>query len=235
MVLELLDSTKDVSLEQAIAIAFSPAVYKAGTWQGRIRESCGKAEVPACREFARLLTDWNRGAAADSRGALAFYLFKIALGVDGKAVAPPASIDDAQIRAALEKAEERLKADFAPDATFGTFFRIGREGAASTFPVGGGTLTGAGMATPRAVSFESRGKEMLGRGGQTSTQIVLLTKPPRSFMVIPLGESDHKESPHFDDQAKNLFSRSLMKPTYFLDRKGLAKHVERVERLRYPE
>ena len=66
---------------------------------------------------------------------------------------------------------------------------------------------------------------MVGHSGQTSTQIVILTRPPQSFMVIPLGESDHKDSPHFDDQAEKLFSLARAKPTYFLNRKELEKHV----------
>ena len=64
------------------------------------------------------------------------------------------------------------------------------------------------MATPRAISFDPVGKEMVGRTGQTSTQIVILTKPPQSYMVIPLGESDHPNSGHYDDQAEKLFSKS---------------------------
>jgi hypothetical protein len=44
---------------------------------------------------------------------------------------------------------------------------------------------------------------MLGHTGQTSTQIVILTKP-QSYMVLPLGESDHPDSSHYDDQAKAI-------------------------------
>jgi hypothetical protein len=44
-------------------------------------------------------------------------------------------------------------------------------------------------------------------------------------MVLPLGESDHSDSGHFDDQAEKLFSRSQLKSTYFLNRKELEKHV----------
>lgn len=138
---------------------------------------------------------------------------------------PPASLTDAAVREALDKAEQRLKGEFGPDAVFGTLFRVGRQGGTRTWPVGGGTLGEAGMATPRAISFAKVGKEMVGHTGQTSTQIVILTKPPQSFMVIPLGESDHPESGHFDDQAEKLFSRSQAKPTYFLNRKELEKHV----------
>ena len=89
------------------------------------------------------------------------------------------------------------------------------------------------MATPRAISFSKVGQEMVGHTGQTSTQIVILTKPPQSFMVIPLGESDHPESGHFDDQAEKLFSKSRAKSTYFANRKELEKHVTAKKELSY--
>jgi acyl-homoserine lactone acylase PvdQ len=66
---------------------------------------------------------------------------------------------------------------------------------------------------------------MVGRGGQTSTQVVILTKTPQSFTILPLGESDHPESGHWDDQAEKLFSKSRMKSTYFLNKAELLKHV----------
>ena len=52
-------------------------------------------------------------------------------------------------------------------------------------------------------------------------------------MVIPLGESDHPDSPHFDDQAEKLFSKSRVKPTYFLNRQELEKHVTSREELEF--
>jgi acyl-homoserine lactone acylase PvdQ len=220
MVLDLLDAAHDVTAEQAIGIAFSPQVWHAELWQERIRKAAPESE------FAMMLAGWNRRSEADSRPALAFYLFKMSLDAGPKrAVEPPADLTDDQIRAALAKAEARLKSEFPQDAVFGTMFRVGREGAAHTWPVSGGSLADAGMATPRAISFEKKGAEMIGHGGQTSTQIVILTKPPQSYMVIPLGESDHADSPHFDDQAEKLFSRSAVKSTYFMNRKELEKHV----------
>jgi acyl-homoserine lactone acylase PvdQ len=183
-----------------------------------------------------MLVSWNRRSDADSRPALAFYLFKMALeGGARRAADPPGSVTDDQIRAALTGAEAKLKADFPPDAVFGTLFRVGRQGAARTYPVSGGSLNEAGMATPRAVGFTKVGKEMVGHSGQTSTQIVILTNPPQSYMVIPLGESDHPDSPHFDDQAEKLFSLSRAKSTYFLNRKELEKHVTAREELEFAE
>ena len=99
-----------------------------------------------------------------------------------------------------------------------------------TFPVGGGSVKEAGMATPRAISF-GQGPQRIGHGGQTSTQIVVLTKPPKSYMVIPLGESDHKESGHWEDQAEKLFSPGKAKDTYFMDRAAVEKHATSVKKL----
>ena len=89
------------------------------------------------------------------------------------------------------------------------------------------------MAVPRAISFSPQGKEMVGHTGQTSTQLVILSNPPKSFSVIPLGESDHPASGHFDDQAEKLFSKSKMKSTYFLDRAELLKHVSATKEWNY--
>lgn len=106
---------------------------------------------------------------------------KLTLGWNGRT--------EAGSRAAPAAAEVRLKAEFAPDAVYGTYFRVGREGSGRTFPVSGGTLREAGMSTPRAINFKKIGNEMAGQGGQTSTQIVLLKKPiPESFMILPLGQ-----------------------------------------------
>jgi acyl-homoserine-lactone acylase len=227
MVLDQLAAAKDVTIEKAMDIAFSTEVYGADLWQERVRK------VGVSGDLAQSILSWNRRSDADSPGALAYYLFKMALGVRGKLVEPPADLTDDDVRAALAKAEQQLQSDFPPGAVYGTFFRVGREGSLRNWPVSGGTLPQAAMSTPRAVSFEKKDKIMLGHGGQTSTQVVILTKPPQSWMVIPLGESDHSDSPHFDDQAEKLFSRAIAKPTYFLRRDELEKHVTAEKDLTY--
>jgi hypothetical protein len=108
---------------------------------------------------------------------------------------------------------------------YGKYFRVGREGGERTYPVSGGSVSDAGMATVRAIGFTEAGKEMVGHSGQTSTQIVIMTDPPESYTVVPLGVSDHKSSGHWDDQAEKLFSKSKATPTYFMNRQELLKHV----------
>ncbi len=243
MMTELLDAAKKVTLEDAINIAFSPQVYHAELWQARLKAAWENAQpgdaasVPSegdsagAMEVYDLIQKWDRRSDADSEGALAFYAFKKGLGTDlARQVEVPADITDSQLIAGVVKASEWLKATFGSSRVpYGKYFRVGRKGGDRTFPVGGGSLQGGannvGMATPRAISFGPVGKEMVGAGGQTSTQIVVMSNPPKSYAIIPLGESDHKESGHWDDQAEKLFSKSKAAPTYFLDKTELMKHV----------
>ena len=64
-----------------------------------------------------------------------------------------------------------------------------------------------------------------GRGGQTSTQVVVLSDPPQSWIYIPLGQSDRADSPHFDDQAQKAFGPRQLKPSWWLP-EDLAAHIE---------
>jgi acyl-homoserine-lactone acylase len=241
MMTDLLDAANKVTLDQAIDIAFSPQVYHAELWQARLKQAWPAANgsgpsvlsgiTAEATEVFDLIQKWNRRSDADSEGALAYYAFKKSLDPAlGRQVDVPSDASGEQLLAAVQKASEWLKSNFGLlRVPYGKYFRVGRKDGDRTFPVGGGSLNGGannvGMATPRAISFGPVGKEMVGAGGQTSTQIVVLSNPPKSYSIIPLGESDHKESGHWDDQAEKLFSKSKAAPTYFMDRNELMKHV----------
>jgi acyl-homoserine lactone acylase PvdQ len=233
MVTDLLDSAVKVTGEQAIAIAFSTQVWHAERWQARLEQAWNHAKDAEqggdTAQVFDLIRSWNRRTDPDSQGALAYYGFKKALGGEvGRATEPPANLTDEQLLTALRKGAERIKALFGEVAVpYGRYFRVGRRGGNSTWPVGGGSLEEVGMATPRAISFApSRdGKQQVGHTGQSSTQIVIMTDPPESYAVIPLGESDHKESGHWDDQAERLFSQGKAVRTCFLRPDELMKHV----------
>ena len=231
MMTDLLAESRKVTVEQAIDIAFHPQVYHAELWQARLHQAWQGAPSGSKQgEVAKvydLISKWNRRSDAESEGALAFYAFKTALGgTDARAIDPPAAITDAQLLTALSKAVDWLKTSFGSvSIPYGQFFRVGRRGSTRTWPVGGGSIAIAGMATPRAITFAAVGKEMVGHTGQTSTQIVILTNPPQSYGVIPLGQSDIRASGHWEDQAEKLFSKSKAASSYFLDRNALMKHV----------
>jgi len=231
MTLEELSSAKNVTVEQAINIAFSTQVLHADQWQAKLKQawdtSNGVAKSADAEKVYQQIQAWNRYSTPDSNGALAFYAFKSSLpdNQTRMAVEVPANLPNDQALAALGKAAEWLKSNFdSLEVPYGRYFRVGRQGG-KTYPVGGGTLRDAGMATPRAITFNKVGKEMVGQGGQTSTQIVILTKTPQSFAIIPLGESDHPDSAHWDDQAEKLFSKGIAQSTFFLNKAELLKHV----------
>ncbi len=237
MVLELLEASTGIGVEEAIDLAFSTRVLGAEAWQARLESAWNGLPAEKRAGDAKVLFDhvqgWNRRSDADSIGAFAFYMFKRALpkGSD-EAVDVPAELTDSQITDALAQAAATMRRDFRRlDVRYGDFFRVGRTGGSAHYPVGGGTVANAGMATPRAIMFSREGDVFVGRGGQTSTQIVILSKPPRSYMVLPLGQSDHPESGHWDDQAQKLFSAAKAKDTYFMDRERLLPHVTRTTTL----
>jgi len=112
------------------------------------------------------------------------------------------------------------------DATYGDVFRVGRQDSNDevSWPVGGGSLNDAGMATMRAVGFSpprADGRRW-GNRGQTSTEVVILSNPIRSYTQPPIGQSDRPDSPHYRDQAEKLFSVGAMKPSWFAREELLA-------------
>jgi len=234
---ELLHNAKKMTVEDAIEVALSPAVYGVDAWQDRLRKVWvgASAEVRGNADLAKfyeVIVNWNRRCDANATGAVAYKYWKEAFGdpikkSDKIGLPPPKELTDAVLLEKLAAAAEKLKADYGRyDVPYGDVYRVGRRGGKANWPVSGGSVDH--IATPRAIGFDpiAGTKQYLGHKGQTSTQVVLLTRPPRSWTLLPLGESDHTDSPHFDDQAQRLFSKGTMKPTYFLDKSELIKHVE---------
>jgi acyl-homoserine lactone acylase PvdQ len=234
MVSDLLDAARNVTLEQAIEIAFSTQVWHAELWQARLNEAWAKSASDADKagdagRVYKQIAEWNRRSDPDSVGAMAYYAFKTSLGgEEAKQTEPPSSLTDMKLVESVRKGAAMLRSMFGEvEVPFGRYFRVGRRGGDRTWPVGGGSFRDVAMATPRAISFDPSpdGKQMIGRTGQTATQIVVMTDPPESYSINPLGASDHKESGHFDDQAEKLFSAGKAAPTYFLRPDELMKRV----------
>ena len=62
----------------------------------------------------------------------------------------PDDVTDEQLLKALDKAAEWLQSKFGSlRVPYGTYFRVGRTGGERTWPVGGGSVIDAGMATPK--------------------------------------------------------------------------------------
>jgi acyl-homoserine-lactone acylase len=238
MVLELLAGASSMTVEQAIAIAESPAVYGADVWQKRLASAwaAADAKLKADKHVTEMVTqiqNWNHRCDADGTGAIAYLFWKDQFppkvkAYDKAGFPPPKEVDNPMILAALKQGSEKLVAALGRvDVRWGDVYRVGRAGTRRDWPVSGGSVDG--MATPRAISFDSienkKNPHLVGHGGQAATQVVLLANPPKSWSVLPLGESDDPKGPHYDDQAEKLFSKSRLKSTYFLDKPELLKHL----------
>lgn len=251
---ELLEGDSSVTLEEALAYAMDVRVYEARRWLelfSRARERFAGTETDGpLIDAAADLEGWDQNLTPDSTGALKYFLWKEQLEASGFPVDQARAISD--LRASLgesvplpELDESRLRQLWDAfvtalskyqasggdlQATYGDVFRVGRGD--RSWPVGGGGRHGT--STLRNMNYEKRPDgSFWGRSGQTSPQVVVMSNPVRSWTVTPLGQSDRPTSPHYSDQAEQLFSRGLMKPTWWTPAELAAQPKQRV-RLPYP-
>ena len=152
-----------------------------------------------------------------------------------KSAAPITEAEQKLLVEALAEAAKRMRSNHKDlNAVFGDVFRVGRD--EKSWPVGGGSLLPEGMATLRSANFnpEREDHTRWGYGGQTSTEVIVLSKPIRSFTQPPIGQSDRKDSPHYNDQAEKLFSKAQMKPSWFAKEELMNGHVKSQIELEWP-
>jgi acyl-homoserine lactone acylase PvdQ len=254
---QLLAADDSVTIDEAQAYALDTGCYGFERWLAALvaadrTAGAGQKNNADYQTLLRSLAAWNGHADADSVGALHYWFWRQAMlkvsapGTQGIA----RKIDDFMTAlgrgrgAARELAPEEQQlmvsalaaaADFMRqrhgrlDLKFGDIFRVGRGD--QSWPAGGGSQNEVGMGTLRAIGFEAERKDFTrwGRSGQTSTQIVVLGKPVRSWTQPPTGQSDRSDSPHYRDQAEKLFSPARFKPTWYA-KAELLQHVKsRVE------
>ncbi len=205
VVAEKLRTQQTWSLAGVESLALNTEVYNAEAWQKLL------VRTALDSKFARMLTGWNRRADADSRVALAFYLFKMALARDANLTEPADSISIPRIRAALTRAQDQMETELDFNANWGTYFRIVREGARISFPATGGLHPEAGISTPRTLLF----RENRAYAGQAATRVVEFSATPNARSIAP------------PEQAK-------FKPTYFRNRRELQRAASSVKTLTVP-
>ncbi len=238
-------SGRQWSEEEIVELALDRSVYQFERWVaelGRAEAAVSGQRSAGHAEVARRIEEWDGVSEPDSQGALAYFRWREALrGLVGaeqmnemtarvndylelirEAPEPPGLRDD-ELPALVEAVDAAAEALHAGpggfDGVFGDVFRVGRQDSADevSWPVGGGSLGAAGMATLRAVGFSAPRADgtRWGNRGQTSTEVVILSNPIRSYTQPPIGQSDRPDSPHYRDQAEKLFSPGAMKPGWF--------------------
>jgi acyl-homoserine-lactone acylase len=252
---ELLGADDSVTVEEAMAYINDLEPYGAKRWIEALvaaDAAVGKEHggEPLYRAGLDALSGWDGRLAPDSHGALVYdywrrqlfaeleqaqdSLRELAAGIDqwyavvsGAEVAAPAVSPENQRRlvGSLQRAMARLAAERAENGVFGDRRRVGRG--SRSWPLGGGGDQLLGLTTLRNVGYGEPREDATrwGQRGQTSTQIVVLSDPPRSWIYLPWGQSDRPESPHYSDQAEKLFSKGELKPSWWRPEE-LAGHIE---------
>jgi acyl-homoserine lactone acylase PvdQ len=255
-----LEAHPKVSVEDMLAFALDTHCAQFDRWVKALvvaDQKFGGRDNRDYQDGLQGLRQWDGYANADSTGALKFYYWRNTLTkkmsaesytaligkvndyVDlfgwSKPAAPLAEAEQKLLVEAFHEAMQRMRANHGKlDVAFGTVFRVGRDD--KSWPVGGGSLIAEGMATLRSIGFgaERNDHTRWGERGQTSTEVVVLSKPIRSYTQPPIGQSDRKDSPHYRDQAEKLFSPAKMKSTWFTKEELLNGHVKTTTELEWP-
>jgi len=234
---ECLDANAHLTTEAAVAIINDTHADAAEAWQRAIAQAAeanrGEARVKALAPALDLLAKWNGRMDKESAAASLYRMFHEQLrrlGGQGRISREDViagKMDGKQQLALLEAlgaAAEHLRKEYGRlEVPWGEIHRVGRGD--KDFPCSGGE-SGSGT-TLRAVGERQAGKKIIGRSGQSCTQLVVFKKTGAvSWSATPWGQSDDPKSPHYSDQAEKLFSNSLLKPTWFNEADLQAGHVE---------
>jgi acyl-homoserine-lactone acylase len=239
--IELLSQDDSVTVDEALAYAVDVQPFGYRRWL----EVLELAAPPDSPELAELLA-WNGQLTKESTAALKYYYWRSALheakggpAIRGKVddlyaivegrPARPIELTDVELGLAREAwltALAEMREQFGNTSeSWGQVFRVGRDGV--TWPVGGGSGDQLGLTSLRTMGYAAADDhhERLGVRGQTSTQIVVLSNPIQSWLYLPVGQSDRPDSPHYRDQAEQVFSQRRLKPSWWLP-EDLAGHIE---------
>ncbi|MEX2327751.1 MAG: penicillin acylase family protein, partial [Pseudomonadales bacterium] len=238
--LELLHNDDSVTVEEALTYALDVRPYGIDRWIDALDLALDddRLSEPEMAAKAELLA-WDGELRRDSSAAIKYAYFRFALAGslsdeqhkalrdkidqwylivtgDTPATVTLSGEDAKAISSAFSQGLTNLRDHFGTaDVTYGDVFRVGRDD--KSWPVGGGGGDQYGLTTLRTVGFGSPrdDHQRWGTRGQTSTQIVELSKPIKSWIYLPVGQSDRPASAHYTDQAEKIFSHRELKPSWW--------------------
>lgn len=234
----LLDSTTNMTLDQAVAVAFDTYVDWSDEYQRALAEAAKAwADDPRIRyvqEPLKLIGAWNGRLEVESVGATLFdrWADKPEVNALRGAILKGENLtreQQGQMLLALYEASESLREQFGRlDVQWGDIHRV-RRGEQS-WPGAGGdfVLRSFGWGQPDANGIT------YGTHGQSATTLVFF-KPGHveSYSLTPLGQSDDPNSSYYDDQARHLYARKQLKPTLFY-REDLMPYITSTTTLSMP-
>jgi acyl-homoserine-lactone acylase len=223
-----------MTLDAAQALAVDVYDVLAARWQGaltRALETAGPRDALA--DAAAALQAWDRAYAPDSRAATVMKFWRLACEDDealARRIEQGEDLPEAEagrlldrLAQALATLEERFGDPMPP---WGDVHLVGRGGHFAPSP-GAEYLSGP-LDTETVFDVKYREREdgrYVAYNGTMALQLIVL-KPDgiTSYSLVSWGQSSDPASPHFMDQGRQLFSKRVLKPTWF-DPESLAGHV----------
>lgn len=242
--IRLLSAEENLTVERAKQIALDTSVDGFEIWQTALINiyELNAQSNKDLQEAVELIREWNGRLDADNLSAPLFRFWRRECSKQGVFISRNKNGEIKEISEqnqekmliALQRAKSYLTSKFGSyQVPWGTTVRLKRE--EKTWPVSGGTF-GNGISVLRAAGgrlSEDTGVTTVNRG-QSCCMVVELSDPIQSFSILPWGESDDPDSPHFIDQAEKLFSKSKFKSTFF-QKEELLKNLESEKNILIPD
>jgi len=247
---ELLRSDDSVTVEEAIEIALDTYIDDSDKWCRALNQAWQRQRDkynprnPGFPRALEILLSWDGRAEVDRTGATLFCHWRRAcrssLAIPYRQInsrRPLPKHGQTALLSTLDKAVSYMKDKYGGiEVPWGDVMRIRRGKYDAPCPSGG--PPGSGMSPLRAVGYNGpdRNGRFFGRSGQTCTTVVILRAPGKveSYSAVPFGQSDDPDSPHYFDQASELFSKKKLKPTYYNDLEALKANLESKKELDVP-
>jgi len=241
--MEIMEEMDQVTEEDALRIATDVKLdAQVDAWRQALRNAykANSEEFKDLAEAVEIIDGWDRRADTDSIGMTVFFAWwefsrKLADRIPANLVRErkplPTDAQQAMLTALREATSYMQKTYGSIQIPWGDVHRLRRG--ERTWPLAG--IAKHGLVTLRAVSGsdpDEHGIIYVG-GGQLCTTVVLLKHPVRSYSAVPYGQSEYPDSPHYADQAEKLFSKELLKPTWY-QKEELMEHLESKKTLNVP-
>lgn len=231
-----------VTEEDALRIATDIQLQGVDVWQQALADAyeAHSEEFENLAEAVEIISKWDRRADIDSVGMTLFFAWwefsrELSDRIPADRVRARESLSadarQAMLTALREAASYMQKTYGSIRVPWGNVHRF-RRGEKS-WPLPG--VAKHGLVTLRAVGGRDPDEHgiIYGDHGQFCTTLILLKQPVRSYSAFPFGQSEDPDSPHYTDQAEKLYSKGLLKPTWY-QKEELLKHIESEKTLNIP-
>jgi len=246
--LELLAADDAVTVAKAKAIVMDVYDLPSRAWQDALRAAFVAApdELRDDAVLAAAVADllaWNCEFTQDSTAAAIMRLWRLSCEgkVDVDAIADGKTLSEADRTALLEQLRETLaemeRLYDGKRVTWGEVQVVGRGG--QYFPCDGADFGRGANSTETLRNVEAKetppgsGRFVANSGSMAAMLMFFHADGIESYTCTPWGQSADPASPHHVDQARDLYSKRLMKPTWF-NKDELIEHLESKKVLTIP-